>query len=75
VRLAFVPLPIQDGATWKCALRSVAYALARLHHAVGGGFGPLATDIAVVATRGGSTGTLRRASTPAGAASAPGGPT
>jgi SAM-dependent methyltransferase len=75
VRLAFVPLPIQDGAAWKCALRSVAYALARGQHALGGGFGALATDIAVVATGDGSTGTLRRASTSTGAAPVPGGPT
>jgi 2-polyprenyl-3-methyl-5-hydroxy-6-metoxy-1,4-benzoquinol methylase len=46
----FVPRPIQDGAAWKCALRSTAYGLARAHYRLGGGhFGPLATDLAVVA--------------------------
>jgi 2-polyprenyl-3-methyl-5-hydroxy-6-metoxy-1,4-benzoquinol methylase len=49
IRLAFVPLPIQDGAAWKCALRSVARRIAQIQKALGGGFGPLATDIAVVA--------------------------
>ncbi len=52
VTRAFVPLPIQDGARWKCALRSVAHVLARVQRALGGGFGPLATDIAVVAEKG-----------------------
>jgi 2-polyprenyl-3-methyl-5-hydroxy-6-metoxy-1,4-benzoquinol methylase len=51
IRLAFVPLPIQDGAQWKCALRLAAYALARAQRALGGGFGPLATDVAVVAEK------------------------
>ena len=48
----FVPRPIQDGATWKCLLRTVAYGLARLQHARSRGyFGPLATDLAVVARK------------------------
>jgi len=48
----FVPRPIQDGAAWKCALRSTAYALARADHTMSGGrFGPLATDVAVIASK------------------------
>jgi SAM-dependent methyltransferase len=47
---AFVPRPIQDGAAWKCALRSGAHALARLQHRWLGAFGPLAMDVAVLAT-------------------------
>lgn len=48
----FVPRPVQDGAAWKCALRSAAYGLARAHHRISGGrFGPLATDLAVVARK------------------------
>ena len=44
-----VPYPIQDGAAWKCALRWVAYLLARAHFSLSGGdFGPFATDLAVV---------------------------
>jgi SAM-dependent methyltransferase len=66
-RLAFVPLPIQDGAWWKCALRSVAYRLARAQRALGGGFGQLATDIAVVAEKAPHRGTLRTARPTAGA--------
>ncbi len=73
VKLAFVPLPIQDGAAWKCALRSIAHALARVQHRLGGGFGELATDIALVAAKAGSPGTLGRAGAPAAAASGPGG--
>ncbi len=46
---AFVPRPIQDGAAWKCALRSAGHGLARVQHALGGGsFGPLAADLAVL---------------------------
>lgn len=46
----FVPRPVQDGATWKCGLRSAAHCLARVQHALSGGqFGPLATDLAVIA--------------------------
>jgi 2-polyprenyl-3-methyl-5-hydroxy-6-metoxy-1,4-benzoquinol methylase len=66
VRLAFVPLPIQDGAAWKCALRSIAHTLARVQRALGGGFGPLATDIAVVAEKAQVEGTLRGAERPSG---------
>ena len=58
IRLDFVPLPIQDGAAWKCALRTIARRIARLQKAVGGGFGPLATDIAVVAEKIPQAGTL-----------------
>jgi SAM-dependent methyltransferase len=58
IRLDFVPLPIQDGAAWKCALRSLARAIARVQRVLGGGFGPLATDIAVVAEKAPSIGTL-----------------
>jgi glycosyltransferase involved in cell wall biosynthesis/2-polyprenyl-3-methyl-5-hydroxy-6-metoxy-1,4-benzoquinol methylase len=48
----FVPRPVQDGDAWKCALRSTAYALARAQHTVDSGkFGPLATDLAVVARK------------------------
>jgi SAM-dependent methyltransferase len=48
----FVPLPVQDGAAWKCALRSTAHGLARIHHALSGGrFGPLATDLAFVSRK------------------------
>lgn len=47
---AFVPRPIQDGATWKCALRASGHALARLQHQWGGAFGPMAMDVAVLAT-------------------------
>ena len=65
IRLAFVPLPIQDGAWWKCALRSTAHALARAQRALGAGFGPLATDIAVVAAKAPVQDTLRAASPPA----------
>ncbi|MCC6173790.1 MAG: class I SAM-dependent methyltransferase [Chloroflexi bacterium] len=68
IRLAFVPLPIQDGAAWKCGLRLVAHGIARLQRAGGLGFGPLATDIAVVAEKLPSTGTLRADAVPAGAA-------
>lgn len=51
----FVPRPIQDGATWKCVLRSLAFGLARIQHALAqGSFGPLATDLAVVARKTGS---------------------
>lgn len=59
IRTAFVPLPIQDGAAWKCALRSTAYRLARIQRALGGGFGPLATDVAVVAEKAPNIGTPR----------------
>jgi glycosyltransferase involved in cell wall biosynthesis/2-polyprenyl-3-methyl-5-hydroxy-6-metoxy-1,4-benzoquinol methylase len=46
----FVPRPVQDGAAWKRALRSIAYGAARADHTIRGGrFGPLATDLAVVA--------------------------
>ena len=48
IRLHFVPLPIQDGAAWKCTLRLVARAIAQVQRKLTGGFGPLATDIAVV---------------------------
>ena len=61
VKLAFVPLPIQDGAWWKCALRSAAHALARVERALDGRFGPLATDIAVVAEKAEVRSTLRPA--------------
>ncbi len=64
LKLAFVPLPIQDGPWWKCALRSVAYRLARARHALGGGFGPLATDIAMVAEKTRVESTLRGAGPP-----------
>jgi 2-polyprenyl-3-methyl-5-hydroxy-6-metoxy-1,4-benzoquinol methylase len=48
----FVPRPVQDGAAWKCALRSAAYGVARAQHALGrGDFGPLAADLAVVAQK------------------------
>jgi 2-polyprenyl-3-methyl-5-hydroxy-6-metoxy-1,4-benzoquinol methylase len=53
----FVPRPIQDGASWKCALRSCARGLARLEHrATGGRFGPLATDLAVIGRKPGLAG-------------------
>ena len=71
IRLAFVPLPIQDGAWWKCALRSTAHRLARAQRALGGGFGPLETDIAVVAARVPGRGTLRAAPAPPAAGSIP----
>jgi 2-polyprenyl-3-methyl-5-hydroxy-6-metoxy-1,4-benzoquinol methylase len=58
IRVDFVPLPIQDGAAWKCALRSVARRIAQVQRAITGGFGPLATDIAVVAEKRPSAGTL-----------------
>jgi SAM-dependent methyltransferase len=48
---AFVPLPIQDGAAWKCLLRSIGHAVARVHFAASGQMGPLAMDIAVVAAK------------------------
>ncbi|MDP8923316.1 MAG: class I SAM-dependent methyltransferase [Chloroflexota bacterium] len=64
LRLRFVPLPIQDGAAWKCALRSLAHKLATVQHRLGGGFGPLATDIAVVAEQAPVHGTLGDARTP-----------
>jgi SAM-dependent methyltransferase len=51
IRLHFVPLPIQDGAAWKCTLRLVARAIAQVQRKLTGGFGPLATDIAVVAEK------------------------
>jgi SAM-dependent methyltransferase len=66
-RLMFVPLPIQDGAWWKCALRSTAYAVARAQRALGGGFGELATDIAVVAEKAPLQRTLRGAERSKGA--------
>jgi glycosyltransferase involved in cell wall biosynthesis/2-polyprenyl-3-methyl-5-hydroxy-6-metoxy-1,4-benzoquinol methylase len=48
----FIPRPIQDGAAWKCALRSAAYRMARAQAALTGArFGPLATDLAVVASK------------------------
>jgi SAM-dependent methyltransferase len=59
VRTMFVPLPIQDGAWWKCALRSTAHRLARIQRRIEGGFGPLATDIAVVAEKAPDDATLR----------------
>jgi len=58
IRFAFVPRPIQDGAWWKRALRSVAYRLAQAQRALGGGFGELATDIAVMAAKAPDHGTL-----------------
>jgi SAM-dependent methyltransferase len=58
VRLDFVPLPIQDGAAWKCALRRVARGIARVQRKLTGAFGPLATDIAVVAIKMPRAGTL-----------------
>ena len=58
IRLDFVPLPIQDGAAWKCALRTLARTIARAQRAIGGGFGPLATDIAIVAEKMPQAGTL-----------------
>lgn len=66
IRQAFVPLPIQDGAAWKCALRTLARRIAQVQRALGGGFGPLATDIAVVAEKLPAAGTLRAGSVPAG---------
>ena len=68
VKYAFVPLPIQDGAGWKRALRSTAYYLARMQRALGGGFGELATDIAVVAEKAPSRVTLRRSAAAASTA-------
>ena len=65
VRLDFVPLPIQDGAAWKCALRTLARRIAQVQHAITGGFGPLATDIAVVAVKMPRAGTLASGSGPA----------
>ena len=47
----FVPLPIQDGAAWKCGLRASAWRIAGGHHYATGRFGPLAPDIAVVAIK------------------------
>ena len=48
----FVPRPVQDGAAWKCALRATAWRLAQLQHALRDGqFGPLATDLAIVARK------------------------
>lgn len=58
IRVDFVPLPIQDGAAWKCALRSLARRIAQVQRAITGGFGPLATDIAVVAEKIPEAGTL-----------------
>lgn len=58
VTLAFVPLPIQDGAWWKCRLRAIAYRVARAQYALGGGFGILATDVALVAQKAPAVGTL-----------------
>ena len=45
----FVPRPIQDGAVWKRALRSIGHAAARAEFAASGRFGPLAMDLAVLA--------------------------
>ena len=64
LKLQFVPLPIQDGAAWKCRLRSLARTIARAQHRLGGGFGPLATDIAVVAEKAPAHGTLGDARAP-----------
>jgi 2-polyprenyl-3-methyl-5-hydroxy-6-metoxy-1,4-benzoquinol methylase len=71
IRLHFVPLPIQDGAAWKCALRLVARGIAQVQRSITGGFGPLATDIAVVAEKIPQAGTL---ATGSGRAQAPAGP-
>jgi len=68
VRLDFVPQPIQDGAAWKCALRLLARRIAQVQHTLTGGFGPLATDIAVVAVKMPRAGTLATGSAPASAA-------
>jgi SAM-dependent methyltransferase len=65
LRLDFVPLPIQDGAAWKCVLRTLARRIAQVQHAITGGFGPLATDIAVVAIKMPRAGTLATGSAPA----------
>jgi len=75
ITLAFVPLPIQDGAAWKCALRLVARGIALVQQRLTGGFGPLATDIAVVAEKSGARGTLGDARAAGQTRAAPDAPT
>jgi len=45
----FVPQPIQDGASWKKAARSLGHMAAQLEFAITRRFGPLAMDLAVLA--------------------------